>query len=538
MHAFTIAQPTPSASTPPQKNPFAFQVGGWSEINSTTSGMDAETVLKVGGVKDVNSTATFYYIGTVAAPWEKSFSKAYYSNFENGTALVKLNVHIPPAGSNTLDVENQISYDPPLFVAHREWQVGREWDEQSAILGHTRIDFHNPSVPTYDSEFEGISKTHGRITGKETVTVPAGTFECYVLETVTKETYSYTNGWTGGGPASVASETLSRNCFSHELGQSIKYKYSSSWTYSSGGKDYPGKATGSSTLARYQIEKQPEPPVATAQAEPHNAPVKKIASDVDTPKYSAPAKPDDFALVIGISKYRDIPEAQFAERDAQAVKRHLLAMGYPEENIITLTGDHATKSTLEDKLEKWLPMNVNDRSTLFVYYSGHGAPDPESKEAYLVPWDGQPESLAATAFPLSRFYNDLNKLPAKQVLVALDSCFSGAGGRSVLAKGAKPLVSRIKTSVPEGRKLVVFTASGPDQISGTLEAQGHGTFTYYFLKGLNGDAASPRQAGHVTVGSLYDYLSHKVNAAAHRQEREQNPQLLPLAQSGSLLELR
>jgi hypothetical protein len=259
-------------------------------------------------------------------------------------------------------------------------------------------------------------------------------------------------------------------------------------------------------------------------------------SDVDAPRYTVRMDPNKFALVVGISKYRDLPEASFAEQDARAVKRHLLALGYPEQNIVLLAGDHATKSSLEEKLERWLPMNIGDKSTVFVYYSGHGAPDAESREAYLVPWDGDPESLAQTAFPLSRFYKDLNKLPAARVLVALDSCFSGAGGRSVLAKGIKPLITNIDTSVPQGGKLVVFTASGANQVSGTSENQGHGTFTYYFLKGLNGDAAA--STGHVTVNSLYDYVSGQVNAAAHRQEREQNPQLLPPGMRNSPLEIR
>jgi hypothetical protein len=508
-----------------------YQTGGWLELSGTTSGLESESVLKVGGPKDVNAVATFYYIGSVTAPFERSNSKIYLLNATDGVSIVKLNFHTPPVGSIIWDAETELSYDPPRLNSPKEWEVGREWEGQSTLTGHSKIDWHNPSAPNYDGDLEGISRIHGRIIGKETVTVPAGTFECYVYETEAKETYSYASGWTGGGAAAVVSTASSHGWYSPELGQDVKNKYASSWTYTSGGKVYPSQSSGSGVLSRYQIEKPSEAPVAAS-------PVKKIESDVDAPKYSVSANQDNFALVIGISKYRDAPEAEFAERDAQAVRRHLLAMGYPEENIIMLTGDHSTKSTMEEKLEKWLPMNVGEKSTVFVYYSGHGAPDPESKEAYLVPWDGEPEALAATAFPLSRFYKDLNGLPARQVLVALDSCFSGAGGRSVLAKGAKPLMTKIDTSVPAGGKLVVFTASGPDQISGTLEAQGHGTFTYYFLKGLNGDAPSPGGPDHVTVGSLYGYLSHKVNAAAHRQEREQNPQLLPAAQSGSLFELR
>jgi len=284
----------------------------------------------------------------------------------------------------------------------------------------------------------------------------------------------------------------------------------------------------------------PQPAAAAPDAREEDAPAPRAPaptahSDVDEPNYSTAENPDNFALVIGIAKYRDIPEAEYADNDARAVKAHLLALGYPEENIITLMGDHATKSTLEDKLERWLPMNVSAKSTVFVYYSGHGAPDPESSDAYLMPWDGDPSSLKATAFPLARFYKDLNALPAKRVLVALDACFSGAGGRSVLAKGARPLVVKLATGFPEAGKLVGLTASGPDQISGTIEDKAHGAFTYYLLRGLNGGALAEE---HVTVGSLYDYLSGKVSAAAHRQEREQNPQILPAQDSSRAIQLR
>ena len=63
-----------------------------------------------------------------------------------------------------------------------------------------------------------------------------------------------------------------------------------------------------------------------------------IRSDVDTPSYRLSERPDDFALIIGVEKYsNDLPDAQFAERDAEAVKKHLLALGYPERNIKLLT---------------------------------------------------------------------------------------------------------------------------------------------------------------------------------------------------------
>jgi len=155
---------------------------------------------------------------------------------------------------------------------------------------------------------------------------------------------------------------------------------------------------------------------------------------------------------------------------------------------------------------------------LWVYYSGHGAPDPQTGEAFLVPWDGDPQFLRSTAYPLKNLYADLAKTRARRVIVALDACFSGAGGRSVLAKGARPLVTKVEQGiVPEG-KITVFAAASGDQITGTLDEQRHGMFSYFFFKGL-GDGKSSAKA-------LFDYLSPRVQDEARRQNREQTPVLL------------
>ena len=255
------------------------------------------------------------------------------------------------------------------------------------------------------------------------------------------------------------------------------------------------------------------------------AEARSFNSDVDAPAYKTDENPDNYALVVGIGKYKDLPEAQFASRDAGTVRDHLLAMGYPQRNIILLRDQDATRTGLQKYLEEWLPRNVKPESTVFVYYSGHGAPDVKSVEAYLVPWDGDAQFLQSTAYPVKQFYDSLNKLRAGKVLVALDSCFSGAGGRSVLAKGARPLVTTVDTGASALGKLVVFAASAADEISGSDESQGHGLFTYHFLKGLGGAARDKR--GKVTVQGLYDYLKPNVQDGARRQNREQTPQLMP-----------
>ncbi|NNN04337.1 MAG: caspase family protein, partial [Elusimicrobia bacterium] len=139
---------------------------------------------------------------------------------------------------------------------------------------------------------------------------------------------------------------------------------------------------------------------------------------------------------------------------------------------------------------------------------------------YLLPWDGDPKFLASTAYPVKRLYAKLNALAARRIVVALDSCFSGAGGRSVIPQGLRPLVTKIDVGGGRVGRLEVLAATGPDEVTGTADAEGHGLFTYYLLKGLN------RSGGKGTVKTLYDYLRPKVADAAREDGRDQMPQLL------------
>jgi hypothetical protein len=244
-------------------------------------------------------------------------------------------------------------------------------------------------------------------------------------------------------------------------------------------------------------------------------------SDVDKPTYKSAAEDANaFALVIGIEKYQQVAQADFGERDAQIVREHLLAMGFPPRNIVHLSGSLATKSNLEKYLESWLPEKVKPESKVFVYFSGHGAPDVDSKQAYLVPWDGDTKFLSKTGYPVKKLYADLIALKARRVTVALDSCFSGAGGRSILPKGARPLVARVDEGASSAGKLVVMTASEADEISLSDDQQGHGLFTYYLLKGLND------KSGKISAKGLYDFLLPRVQDGARSQNRDQTPKLI------------
>ena len=134
-------------------------------------------------------------------------------------------------------------------------------------------------------------------------------------------------------------------------------------------------------------------------------------SDVDhVPWGATPKKENTFAIIIGIESYRDLPIANFAVRDAKIMQQYLIRlMGFPEENIVSLLNNRATKGDIEGYIETWLKNNVKKNSVVFIYYAGHGAPDPITRKPYLIPYDANPALPMATGIPLEKIYNLLSQ---------------------------------------------------------------------------------------------------------------------------------
>jgi uncharacterized caspase-like protein len=256
---------------------------------------------------------------------------------------------------------------------------------------------------------------------------------------------------------------------------------------------------------------------------------------VDTPPAGrAKARANAYAVVVGIETYRDkLPKADFADRDAKLMGEYLTkVLGYPEENVVVRLNERATRNDLEKYFGDWLRNNVEPGGTVFIYYSGHGAPNPKTGDAYLVPYDGDPTFVDTTSFPLKRLYATLEKLPARDIIVVLDSCFSGAGGRSVLAKGARPMGIALETTASTGKAIVLAASSG-DQISSSYEEKGHGLLTYFFLKALQGDGDANKD-GVIELAELYEYVKPNVQRIARKQyNNEPTPQLLSTPNSSA-----
>lgn len=256
-----------------------------------------------------------------------------------------------------------------------------------------------------------------------------------------------------------------------------------------------------------------------------------LSVDVDSNiPQGAKAGQYDIAVIIGNKAYgENIPAVAYADRDALVMKEYVLrTMGFDEANVIY--AENATLSKLNEifgtenapkgRLYKYVKPNV---SRVFIYYGGHGAPDLESGDAFFVPVDGNPEYIRASGYRLQTFYDNLSKLPAKKVTVVLDACFSGNTDKGMLFKGISPALVKVKKEYRGPAGAVLMTSASVDQVSAWYPEKRHSLFTYYFLKGLQGEADKSGD-GKITVGELSEYLKEHVPYMARRLKGlEQQP---------------
>ena len=239
--------------------------------------------------------------------------------------------------------------------------------------------------------------------------------------------------------------------------------------------------------------------------------------------------PTDWGLIIGIEDYSHLPVVNYAKKDALVMKDYFIKiLRVPEENVITLINSDATKARIQGYLEKYIPSNITSETTLYVYFAGHGAPDMESGEPYLIPYDGDTMFIEQTGYNLKKFYNDIGKLRARQTYVFLDSCFSGSASRAneMLTKGARPALLNVKDIEFKQDRIVSISASSKGQISNAFPEKEHGLFTYYVLKAFDGDADA-NDDQWISVKEVYNYVYRQVNRVSRRLGAEQKPTIWP-----------
>ena len=235
---------------------------------------------------------------------------------------------------------------------------------------------------------------------------------------------------------------------------------------------------------------------------------------------------DAVAVIIGISKYESLPIAEFANDDARAFYDYAIrGLGVKPENIKLLVDDGAREAEILKTFRTWLPSRVKSSTEVFVFYSGHGLPTPDGSGLYLLPLHADREVIDDTAIPFAKINDAISMAKPKSVTVILDACYSGQtkAGQTLVAS-ARPLTLKAQNSFfPQN--FTVISASQSDQISSSSPDLQHGIFSYYLMKGMEGDADMNKD-GKITLGEMRDYLVEQVGRQAAMMSRKQEPQLI------------
>jgi caspase domain-containing protein len=206
------------------------------------------------------------------------------------------------------------------------------------------------------------------------------------------------------------------------------------------------------------------------------------------------------ALVVGIDHYAHIGPLAGCVSDAHAVKavldRHadgsvnfgvrLMVSSGPQEVLV--------RSELKEAVRE---LFADDSEVALFYFAGHGY--IETTGGYLCAGDCR---TGDDGVALSEIMTLANESKARNKIIMLDSCYSGA-------LGDHPL-NRNVSEISEG--MTILTASTKGQYA--AEANGGGVFTGLLIDALGGAAAN--LVGDVTPGAVYAHIDQSLGTWRQR----------------------
>jgi len=217
------------------------------------------------------------------------------------------------------------------------------------------------------------------------------------------------------------------------------------------------------------------------------------------------------ALIIGVDSYKSTPaRAMYADSDAKVFADYASQkLGIPTNRIKTLVNDGAGERELLLSVKSWLSRSVKqNQSDVYIFFAGHGLASDDGSKMYLLPYDGAPELLDDTAILRDRLFSDVAAANPRSVTVFLDTCYSGTTRGTDMLIASRPIAIRaLEQSIPDN--FTVMTAAAGDQTAKPLEEAKHGMFSYFLMKGMEGEADANND-NEITAGELHSYVQTNV----------------------------
>lgn len=208
------------------------------------------------------------------------------------------------------------------------------------------------------------------------------------------------------------------------------------------------------------------------------------------------------ALIVGIDYYANLKILSGCVNDAYEVKNVLErnadgTLNFPTPRMIIGAGPEITeKSQIREAARE---LFNGDSDIALLYFAGHGRLDETG--GFLCAGDSKPGD---DGVPLQDIMTYAKKSKAKNKIIILDSCHSGAAGNRSDTESA--------TEIGDG--MTILTASTSEQDAAEVPGGGAGVFTALFVDALNGAAAN--LVGDVTPGSVYAHIDQALGPWAQR----------------------
>ena len=243
-----------------------------------------------------------------------------------------------------------------------------------------------------------------------------------------------------------------------------------------------------------------------------NPSVKKVKSN-----------PNALALIIGISDYsKTSAQAIYADSDAKMFYDYAtMKLGISPSNIKELVNNKADRVEIALAVKDWISRSTKQNKTdIYLFFAGHGLATSDSKDMFLLPYDGLPRLLQDSAIKRDQLFTDIQQANPRSVTVFLDTCYSGTTRGTDMLIASRPIAIRaLEQSIPDN--FTVFSAAAGDQTSKPLEEAKHGMFSYFLMKGMEGDADANND-NKITARELHAYVEQNV---VQQSSGSQTPEL-------------
>lgn len=236
------------------------------------------------------------------------------------------------------------------------------------------------------------------------------------------------------------------------------------------------------------------------------------------------------ALLVGVWQFDDATNLlSFGEsrikKDIDTLSAALIKNNF---KVSTLFKSRVTKDDVMQAVED-LVRATRPNERIFVYFSTHGFADPlSSADVYLATSDCEVSKPRVKCIRLNDFETDIRRvmgLNARQILFAIDSCFSGLG----IVSKSLPRTDLARLAAHQGAYML--TAGMADQKAQIDPQLNMSTFTHFLAKGLSG-SANFIDDGVITMTELFLYVQYET---ARQTQSAQIPMMGRVFGQGEML---